>query len=121
MFLKNGSKVIWLQPSNFINVTQIIPKKVWSWQKLNVTNITFTWHMSIFTIKVPFFYHKTQGFCFCYLPNTKSKWNKFKWEILDNLNYDNSHGGGGFSHPYVIMHKYFVEKPNGKKKESFCL
>jgi len=34
---------------------------------------------------------------------------------LDNLNYDNSHGGGGFSHPYVIIHKYFVKKPNGKK------
>jgi len=30
---------------------------------------------------------------------------------LDNPNYDNFHGGGGgFSHPYVIMHKYFVKK-----------
>jgi hypothetical protein len=43
----------------------------------------------IFTIRVPLFHHKTQGFCFCYLPNTKSKWNKFKWKILDNSNYDN--------------------------------
>jgi len=33
---------------------------------------------------------------FFYLPNTKSKWNN---------------GGGTFSHPYVIMHKYFVKKP----------
>ncbi len=38
----------------------------------------------IFTIMVPLFHHKTPRFCFCYLPNTKSKWNKFKWEIFDN-------------------------------------
>jgi hypothetical protein len=25
-------------------------------------------------------------------------------EILDNSNYDNSHGGGGFLHAYVIMY-----------------
>ncbi len=36
--------------------------------------------MSIFTIKVTFFRHKTQGFCFCYLSNIKFKWNKFKWK-----------------------------------------
>jgi hypothetical protein len=24
-----------------------------------------------------------------------------------NLNYDNFHGGGDFSHVYAIMHKYF--------------
>jgi len=65
----------------------------------------------IFTIRVPFFDHKTQGLCFCYLPNIKSKWNIFKWEILDNLNYNNFHGGGDFSHVYVIMHKYFVKNP----------
>jgi hypothetical protein len=64
----------------------------------------------IFTIMVPLFHHKTPGFCFCYLPNTKSKWNKFKWEIFDNSNYDSFHGDGGFSHVYVIMHKYFVRK-----------
>jgi hypothetical protein len=34
--------------------------------------------VSIFTIKVTFFGHKTQGFCFCYLSNIKSKWNKLK-------------------------------------------
>ncbi len=28
---------------------------------------------SIFIIKVPFFDHMTQGFCFYYLPNIKSK------------------------------------------------
>jgi hypothetical protein len=52
----------------------------------------------------------TQGFCFCYFPNTKFKWNKFKREILDNSNHDNFHGRGSFSHPFVIMHKYFVKK-----------
>jgi hypothetical protein len=60
---------------------------------------------SIFTIKVPFFDHKIQGFCFCYLPNTESKSNKFKQKIFNNSNYDNFHGGGDFSHVYVIMHK----------------
>jgi hypothetical protein len=30
---------------------------------------------------------------------------------MNYSNYDNFHGGGGFSHPYVIMHKYFVKKP----------
>jgi hypothetical protein len=25
-------------------------------------------------------------------------------------NYDNFHGGGDFSHAYVIMHKYFGKK-----------
>jgi hypothetical protein len=24
---------------------------------------------------------------------------------------NNFHGGGGFSHSHVIMHKYFVKKP----------
>ncbi len=52
----------------------------------------------------------TQGLCFCYLPNIKSKWHKCKWKILDNLNYDHFHGGGEFSHAYVIMHKYFGQK-----------
>jgi len=66
--------------------------------------------MGIFTIMVSLFHHRTQGLCFCNLPNTKFKWNKFKWKILDNSNYDNFHGGGGFSHLYVIMHKYFVQK-----------
>jgi hypothetical protein len=28
---------------------------------------------SIFIITIPFFDYKTQGFCFCYLPNIKSK------------------------------------------------
>jgi len=26
-------------------------------------------------------------------------------------NHDNFHGGGVFSHVYIIMHKYFVKKP----------
>jgi len=63
--------------------------------------------MGIFTIKVPLFDHMIQGFCFCYFPNIKSKWNKFNWELLDNSNYDNFQGGDDFSHVYVIMHKYF--------------
>ncbi len=57
-----------------------------------------------------FFATGLKDFVFCYLPNTKSKWNKFNLKILYNSNYDNFHGGGGFSHPYVIMQKYFVEK-----------
>ncbi len=28
-------------------------------------------------------------------------------ENFDNSYYDNLHGGGDFSHAYVIMHKYF--------------
>jgi len=71
----------------------------------------------IFTIKVPFFDHMIQGFCFCYLPNIECKWNKFKWEILDNSNYDNFHGGGDFSHAYVIMHKYFGKKTRNVEKK----
>jgi hypothetical protein len=63
--------------------------------------------LGIFIIKVPLFGHTTQGLCFCHLPNIESKWNKFKWKILDNSNYDHFHGGGEFSHAYVIMHKYF--------------
>jgi hypothetical protein len=47
---------------------------------------------------------------FFYLPNTKSKWNKFQCEILDNSNYDSFHDGGGFSHVYITMHKYFAKK-----------
>jgi len=34
-------------------------------------------------------------------------WNKFKCKKLNNSNYDNSYGGGDFSHEYVIMHQYF--------------
>jgi hypothetical protein len=63
-----------------------------------------------FTIKVPLFDHRTQGLCFCFLSNIKYKWNKFKWEILDNSNYNNFHGSGDFSHAYVDMHKYFGKK-----------
>jgi hypothetical protein len=29
---------------------------------------------------------------------------------LDDENYDNFHGGGDFSHAYVIMLKYFGKK-----------
>ncbi len=71
--------------------------------------------MGIFTIKVPCFEHKTQGHCFCYPPIIESKWNKFKWEILDNSNYDNFHGSDDFSHAYVIMHKYLGKKSEMQK------
>jgi hypothetical protein len=71
--------------------------------------------MGIFTIKVPLFGHKTWVLSFCYLLNIKSKWNKFKWRILDNSNYDHFHGGGDFSHVYVIMHKYLVKNQKCKK------
>ncbi len=64
----------------------------------------------MFTIKVPILGHMIQGLCVCYFKNIKYKWNKFKWKILDNSNYDNLHGGDDFSHAYVIMHKYFGKK-----------
>jgi len=38
-------------------------------------------------------------------------------KILDNSNYDNLHGGGDFSHAYVIMHKYFDKKTKNVKNE----
>jgi len=63
-----------------------------------------------FTVGVLFFGHKTQGLCFCYLPNKKSTWNRFKCKILNNSNYTNFHGGDDFSHVYVIMHQYFGKK-----------
>jgi hypothetical protein len=47
--------------------------------------------MVIFIVSVPNFGHMTQGFHFCYLPNTKSTWNQFKCENLDN-----SYGDGDF-------------------------
>jgi len=70
----------------------------------------------IFTIMVPLFGHKIQGLCFCYLPNIKSKWNKFKWEILNNSTYDHFHGGGDFSHAYAIMHTYFGKNKNANNE-----
>jgi hypothetical protein len=36
---------------------------------------------------------------------------------LDNSNYDNFHGGGSFSHVYVITHQYFVKKTRDAKNE----
>jgi len=71
--------------------------------------------LGIFRIKAPLFGHKTQRFYFCYLQNIKFKWKQFKWKILDNSNYDNLHGGGDFSHAYVIMNKYFCKKLNMQK------
>jgi hypothetical protein len=59
---------------------------------------------------VPLFGHKIQGFCFCYIPSIKSKWNKFKWKLLDNSNYDHFHHDGDISHAYVIMDKYYGKK-----------
>jgi hypothetical protein len=61
-------------------------------------------------VRVPFFGHKTQGLHCCYLPNYT--WNQFKCE-----SFDNSYGGGDFSHAYVIMHQYFGKKPKMKKKK----
>ncbi len=34
---------------------------------------------------------------------------------MDNSNFDNFHGGGNFSHVYVIMYKYFGKKPKMQK------
>jgi len=64
-------------------------------------------------MRVPFFDHTIQGLCFCYFPNIEL--NRTKWDILDNSNYDNFHGGGDFSHVYVIMHKYFDKKSEMQK------
>jgi len=64
----------------------------------------------MFTIKVPLFGHRTQGLYFYYFSNIKSTQN-----ILNNSNYDNFHGGGDFSHAYVIMHKYFDKKSEMQK------
>jgi hypothetical protein len=75
--------------------------------------------LGVFTMRVPFFDHRTQGLCFCYLPNIEL--NKTKWDVLDNSNYDNFHGGGDFSHVYVIMHKYFDKKPEMQKIISFYI
>jgi hypothetical protein len=36
--------------------------------------------------------------------------------MLNNSNYDNFHGGGEFSHAYVIMYKYFGKKSKMQKK-----
>jgi len=46
----------------------------------------------------------------------KYKWNKFKWEILNNSNYDHFHGGGIFSHAYAIMHTYFGKNKNANNE-----
>jgi isopentenyl phosphate kinase len=40
---------------------------------------------------------------------------KNKCKILNNSNYINFHGGGDFSHPYVIMHQYFGKKSEMQK------
>jgi hypothetical protein len=66
--------------------------------------------LETFIIRVLLFGHRIQGFCFCYFPNTKFTWNKFKYKILDDSNYVNFHGGDDFSHAYVIMHQYFGKK-----------
>jgi hypothetical protein len=46
-------------------------------------------------------------------------WNQFKCETLDNSNYDNSHGGGDFSHVYVLMYQYFCEKSKMQKMNTY--
>ncbi len=67
-------------------------------------------------VKVHLFGHKIQiWICFYYLPNIESTWNKFKWNMLNNSNYNNFHGGDDFSHAYVIMHKYFGKKSEMQK------
>jgi isopentenyl phosphate kinase len=40
---------------------------------------------------------------------------------LDNSNYDILHGGGGFSHVYVIMHKYFSKNLEMQKMSTQVL
>jgi hypothetical protein len=64
---------------------------------------------SIFTIKVPLFWHMTQRLGFCYFPNIKSLWNKFKWKywiiqimIICMVVV--------IFHVHIIMYKYFCKK-----------
>jgi hypothetical protein len=81
-------------------------------QKLKFNMSPLAWHISNQAfLNIRF----DQGLCLYYLPNIGSKWNKFKWEILNNSNYDHFHGGRDFSHAYVIMHKYFGKKPKMQK------
>jgi hypothetical protein len=72
-----------------------------------ILQFKFIWNpkklLGTFIVKVLLFGHMTQGFCFYYFLNKKFVWNKFKWKILDNLNYANFHGGGDFSYAYVII------------------
>jgi hypothetical protein len=76
--------------------------------------LVYNYHKKTFTIRVLIFGHETQGLCFCYFPNTKSTRNKFKCKIVDSSNYAKFHGGGDFSHAYVIMHQYCGKKPKMK-------
>jgi hypothetical protein len=95
---------------------------MWCEFKINFYTIHF-----IFTFKIvqlvghihnqsTFFWTQDSQTLLYYLPNIKFTWNKFKWKILNNLNYDNLCGDGDFSHAYVIMHRYFGEKPKIKKE-----
>ncbi len=97
-----------LHPFKFFHVSLTIDQ-VWllNYFLFHVLLATKISIMGIFIIRVPFLVHRIQGFSFCYLPNIKFMWNKFKWKVLDNSNYDNLHGGGDFSHAFVIIHKYF--------------
>ncbi len=83
-----------------------------SLKRINIVSWFIISSLQLGTIVVGllFFGQRIQGLCFCYLLNTKFTWNKFKCKILNNLNHTNFHGGGDFSHMYVIMHQYFVKK-----------
>ncbi len=85
----------------------IHPKLVKDSNKL-LQNIIDICLLAIFMVRVPFFGHKTQGLHCCYLPNYT--WNQFNCE-----SFDNSYGGGNFSHAYVITHQYFGKNPKMKK------
>ncbi len=40
--------------------------------------------------------------------------------MLDKSNHNNFHGGGDFSHAYVIMNNYFGKKPKMQHYKEFA-
>jgi hypothetical protein len=71
--MSNIPKSIEYEFQDFIEL--LFPSVLWLRTQVEEDKIDM---MSIFTSRVPLFRHKTQELCFCYLPNIKSKWNKFK-------------------------------------------
>jgi len=74
---------------------------LYSWN--HIFHYIYKKKLSIFIVKVPFFEHKIQEFCFCYLLNIESTYNQFKCENLTNSNYDNSYGDDHFSHVGIFI------------------
>jgi hypothetical protein len=63
--------------------------------------------MGLFMVGVPKKGERTIGLLWGYFLPITFTWNKFKWEKLNSPIYNNSCGGGEFSHSYIIVHDYF--------------